>query len=47
MNIKGVPENDTAKLAKKCYEMMKEMYKKEYSFSKLQLLLNNKQNKLI
>ena len=31
MNIKGVPENDTDKLAKKCYEMMKEMYKKEYS----------------
>ncbi len=31
MNIKGVPENDTDVLAKKCYEMMKEMYKKEYS----------------
>ena len=31
MNIKGIPENDTDKLAKKCYEMMKEMYKKEYS----------------
>ena len=31
MNIKGTAQNSTDKLAKECYEMMKNMYKKEYS----------------
>lgn len=31
MNIKGKIENDRDKLAKVCYEMMQNMYKKEYS----------------
>ena len=31
MNIQGNVENGTDKLAKSCYEMMKNMYKKEYS----------------
>ena len=31
MNIKGNIENSTDELAKSCYEMMKNMYKKEYS----------------
>ena len=31
MNIKGVTENDTDKLAIECYKMMKNMYSKEYS----------------
>lgn len=31
MDIKGTPSNQTDVLAIKCYEMMKEMYKKEYS----------------
>jgi ubiquitin C-terminal hydrolase len=31
MNIQGDVENGTDKLAKTCYEMMKNMYKKEYS----------------
>ena len=31
MNIKGTIENKTDKLAKICYEMMKTMYRKEYS----------------
>lgn len=31
MNISGNPENETDKLAIKCYEMIKNMYTKEYS----------------
>ena len=31
MNIKGDIKNNTDKLATKCYEMMKNMYKNEYS----------------
>ena len=31
MNIKGEPKNNTDKLASKCFTMMKNMYKKEYS----------------
>ncbi len=31
MNIQGIVENDTDKMAKACYGMMKNMYKKEYS----------------
>lgn len=31
MNISGQPENDTDKIAVKCFEMVKHMYTKEYS----------------
>jgi ubiquitin carboxyl-terminal hydrolase 8 len=31
MTINGVPENDTDKLARQCFEMVKKMYKKDYS----------------
>ena len=31
MTITGTAESDTDKLAQKCYAMMKNMYKKEYS----------------
>jgi ubiquitin carboxyl-terminal hydrolase 8 len=31
MTINGVPENDTDKLATQCFEMVKKMYKKDYS----------------
>ena len=44
--IESCENGDQLSVAQIYINRFREMYKKEYSFSKLQLLLNNKQNKL-